>query len=161
MRTRWCIALAMAAALAAPASAEAGGWATVTLSSTPDGLRPGETWVVDIEILQHGKTPAAGLRPALTVREGAGGVSRSVPVRPTRRPGTYRARVELPRPGIWEYVVQDGFGQTHTYPPVDIAAAPSAGGSDGGPDAALAGLSAALFAGGITAAVQRRRRRQS
>ena len=40
-----------------PAPAAAGEWATVGLSSTPEHVKPGATWNVDVEILQHGRTP--------------------------------------------------------------------------------------------------------
>jgi hypothetical protein len=50
-------ATALAVALIAPTTSLAGGWATVGLSSLPDGAQPGEAWVVDLTVLQHGRTP--------------------------------------------------------------------------------------------------------
>ena len=52
MRAWWIAALVAAAGLLGlPAAAAAGGWATVSLSSTPDGLRPGDPWNVELTIL--------------------------------------------------------------------------------------------------------------
>ena len=58
--------IAVLAVLAAvvPAMALAGGWATVKLSSTPDGAEAGAPWVVNLTVLQHGVTP---LRSCLAV----------------------------------------------------------------------------------------------
>ena len=154
----------IAGLLALPAAASAGGWATVQLSSTPDNMRPGATWKVDIEVLQHGRTPLDDVHPTVTIS--SGGVSRTFTTRPTGKPGTHRAEVAFPRAGTWRYVIDDGFTARHSYPPVQIGpgtvpAAPSAaGGENGGPAwerigiALLAGLAAAALA-----LVPRRRRR--
>ena len=60
-RTTLVAALALAAALTAPATSLAGGFATVGLSSLPGDARPGEAWVVDLTVLQHGRTPLEGV----------------------------------------------------------------------------------------------------
>ena len=67
---RLLITLSLAAALVAAPSAIAGGWATVGLDSTPAGVQPGTPWNVNIEVLQHGKTPLEGVQPTLTIRNG-------------------------------------------------------------------------------------------
>ena len=65
MRAWWIAALVAAAGLLGlPAVATAGGWATVSLSSTPDDLGPGDAWNVQITILQHGRTPLDGVEPS-------------------------------------------------------------------------------------------------
>jgi hypothetical protein len=125
----------VAAALALAGTAAAGGWATVQLSSTPRGLSAGEPWVVDITVLQHGRTPLDGLKPTLTIRKVApritsgvakGRPTRTFAARPAGRPGVYRVRVVFPSAGTWRYEVYDGFvryggAQTHRYAPVRIA----------------------------------------
>ena len=164
MRARWMTALATAAVLAVPATAQAGGWATVELSSTPQGLQPGEPWVVDVTVLQHGQRPLDDVRPQITVTSAAGGDKQTVAATPTGRTGVYRAEVTFPRAGRWEYVVDDGFSQRHEYPAVQIGGAtPAAGGpTRSGEDslwpAVLAALAAGLAAAGLTAALRRRRR---
>jgi hypothetical protein len=105
----------------APA-AQAGGWATVGLSSTPDGATPGKAWVVDITVLQHGTTPLTDVKPAVVItRPGQRAVFAA---ERTGKPGVYRATVVFPTAGRWSYTIDDGFisAQPHTYPPVQIAA---------------------------------------
>ena len=112
------------AALALPATVQAGGWATVELGSSPEGVQAGQTWTAEIEILQHGVTPLDGVRPRVLI-EGPQGEARTFGATPTGEPGVYRARVIFPRGGIWDYAVDDGFTQTHTFAPVTIDGAPA------------------------------------
>jgi hypothetical protein len=146
--------LALLVLAIAPAGASAGGFATVGLSSTPEGIAPGEPWVVELTILQHGnsETPLAGLKPTVSVS--SGGERRTFSATPTGRTGVYRARVVFPSAGNWTYRVNDGFGfpagVAHDYPPVRIGAgggAAPAGGS--GPNVGLALLIAALAGVGV------------
>ncbi len=133
---RSLLVLAAGSALALAGTAWAGGWATVQLSSTPRGLSAGEPWVVNITVLQHGRTPLDGLKPTLTIRKSSpritSGVAKGRPTtrtfaaRPAGRPGVYRVRVVFPSAGMWRYEVYDGFLQyggarTHRYAPVKIA----------------------------------------
>ena len=62
------IGLALAA-LAVPAGASAGGWATVALGPPPDDMGPGGTWDAKMTILQHGnpETPLMGVIPTVTI----------------------------------------------------------------------------------------------
>jgi len=64
-------------------SASAGGWATVGLASTPEGVRSGETWTAEITVLRHGVTPTDGAAPSLTIRQ-QGDVSETFTAEPTR-----------------------------------------------------------------------------
>jgi hypothetical protein len=122
--------------LALPAAAHAGGWATVGLSSTPAGTAPGDTWVVDLEILQHGRTPLNDVAPAVIVRRGDGAEQRFEAMA-TGEPGMYRAEVGFPAAGEYTYVVDDGFvGPVHTYPPVTIGAGDTAAATSGDPGGA-------------------------
>ena len=127
------VLLAVGLLLVLAPAAQAGGWATVGLSSTPSG----KTWVVDLTVLQHGVTPLTDVKPAVVISSGD---QREVfAAKPTGKPGVYRATVEFPTAGRWEYQVDDGFisAQPHTYPPVQItdAAAPAATASgDDGPN---------------------------
>jgi hypothetical protein len=146
--------LVLAVAAVAVPAASAGGWATVGLSSLPTGTPPGKTWAVDMTVLQHGRTPLAGIAPVLTIRND-GGETRSFTGRPTGKPGVYRATVVFPSAGTWSYQVWDDFSQTHTFKPVEIGAP-----GDAFPYAPLGlvaalALSAALA--GATLAYRRRR----
>jgi hypothetical protein len=172
MRRRAALAVTMAiAGLAlATAPAAAGGWATVGIGSLPDGTRPGEPWLADLTILQHGRTPLEGLHPTLTIASGV--TTRTFRARPTSRPGVYRARVVFPSAGAWRYVVNDDFSATHSFGPVRIGgskktSAPAAAvaatppPSDGGARFPWGALGAALGAGLVAAwiVVSERRRR--
>lgn len=162
-RSTLVAAAALAAALLAPATALAGGWATVGLSSLPDGTRPGEEWVVDLTVLQHGRTPLERVRPRVIIRGESGGAEESYAAEPTGRPGVYRARVVFPAAGDWTYSVDDDFSQIHQLGSVRIGAgsrqeaAVAASGDGVTPAGALgiavgAGLLATLF----TALLRRR-----
>ncbi len=132
---RWLVAavLATIAALAVPAVAQGGGWATVGLSSTPVGLEPGQPWDVRLTLLQHGRTPLEGLRPVVIVTSDDGVTRRTFAARPTGEPGIYRARVTFPAAGTWHYAVDDDFAATHTFTPVRIGGrASEAAGRTGG-----------------------------
>jgi hypothetical protein len=166
MRGRLIAGLVAAAVVALPASAAAGGWAIVRVNSTPDGVPAGGTWVVNLEVLQHGLTPLQGVQPRVTVTERRTGASHTVSAKPTGRPGVYRARVVFPRAGEWAYKVYDGFGQAHSYPVVHIGEGAVAGATpyaplelpvDGPPwTAILAAIAAGLSAAAAAVALRRR-----
>jgi hypothetical protein len=125
----------LVAALAAAGAATAGGFATVGMDSQPpDGGGPGSTWDVELNVLQHGVTPLDGVSPAITIRNLDNGDTRTFRATPTGEPGKYAAKVVFPSAGTWDYEINDGFSQTHTFKPIaivgDAAAAPGDG--DGG-----------------------------
>lgn len=163
---------ALVAAVLAPATSLAGGWATVGLSSLPDASSPGEAWVVDLTVLQHGRTPLEGVEPRVLIRALRGGDEQAFVAKPTERAGVYRARVVFPSAGRWTYAVDDDFSQVHELGSLRIGAGgeratavarpTSAEPSDPGDGVTLvgalgialgAGIGAALF----TTALRRRR----
>ena len=106
---RLLVPLAAAAALAFTGTAQAGCWATVGLSSLPKpGLQAGQPWVVTIRVLQHGRTPLAGAKPEVRIRNKAGKLFR-FRAAPTAKVGSYRARVVFPAAGRYTLAVYDGF----------------------------------------------------
>jgi hypothetical protein len=121
------LALAVLAAVAAPA-AGAGGWATAGLSSLPpSGLGADEEWPVDVTVLQHGDTPLAGVTPLIRIRDDQRQVVETFTAAPTDEVGVYRAVVRFPSEGTYSYEVYDGFetyggARTHTFAPVEIGA---------------------------------------
>lgn len=129
---RLLIGLAFAA-LALPAGASAGGWATAGLAPPPDDVGPGETWNAKITILQHGnpETPLPGLSPTVTIRKGS--TSKTFKATESKTLGVYEAKVVFPSAGKWSYEVYDSFvtygGQkSHTFAPVTIGAGSESGG---------------------------------
>jgi LPXTG-motif cell wall-anchored protein len=118
---RRCLLILPLLLLTAPAVAHAGGFATTGLSSTPDGLRAGEAWKVELTVLQHGRTPLSELSPEI-VTVNADGNRTTFRAKPTGRPGRYAATVRFPKAGQWRYVVYDGFNNAMptTFPAVVI-----------------------------------------
>lgn len=146
-------------ALLLTGGAAAGGWATVQLASTPDGVAAGDTWAAELTVLQHGRTPLDGLSPTVTIESGSH--EQTFPAAATGRPGVYRADVVFPTAGTWAWRIWDGFTQTHTYTPVVVA--PADGGAGGGLHAGwwLAGLGAGLAVCGAAFAAATLARRRS
>lgn len=154
MRAWITTGIAAAAALALAAGAAAGGWATVGVSpEPPDGGEAGAVWNPELNVLQHGRTPLDGVQPTIELRNRDTGERASFAARPTGESGRYAARVVFPSAGTWVYAVDDGFGRSHGFPPLTIAA-------DGGSrlPAWLAG-SAGLGAAALAAFALFRRRR--
>jgi hypothetical protein len=120
--------LVLAVAVIAVPAASAGGWATVGLSSLPpSGLKANKAWPVDITVLQHGRTPLAGVTPIVRIRDDGGNVVESFTAKPSGKIGVYHAVVTFPGEGRYSYEVYDGFeqyggAQTHTFKPVEIGA---------------------------------------
>jgi hypothetical protein len=114
---RRCLLILPLLLLTVPAVAHAGGFATTGLSSTPEGLRAGQPWKVELTILQHGRTPLSDLSPEIVAVD-ADGNRTTFRAKPTGEPGRYAATVRFPKPGQWSYMVYDGFNNAMptTYP---------------------------------------------
>ena len=162
------VLLAVGLLLVFAPAAHAGGWATVGLSSTPEGVAPGKSWNVELTVLQHGVTPLTDVKPVVTIFNA--GKREDFAAKPTGKPGVYRASVVFPTAGRWQYQIDDGFisQQPHTYPAVQIgapdatapAAAPSEG--DGGPNLLwlIPGIALLLAALALVAGPRLRRHQQ-
>jgi hypothetical protein len=146
-------AAALAALLMAPATSLGGGWATVDLSSLPDGTQSSEEWVVELTVLQHGRTPLQGVEPRVLIRGPDDRAEHAFAAKPTGHAGVYRARVVFPSAGRWSYAVDDDFSQVHELGVVRIGA--------GGEEASAGALGIAIGAGVLavllTGALRRRR----
>jgi YtkA-like len=167
-------ALALAALLTAPAASLGGGWATVGLSSVPEGVKAGQAWVVDLTILQHGRTPLEGVKPKVMLERGIGDPDPAVfAARATDEPGVYRARVVFPSAGTWDFKVDDDFSQVHDFGTVKVGSGGEAvaavaasstarppADSDGGGMSLLGALGIAVAAGLLAALVAEALRRR-
>jgi hypothetical protein len=129
---RLLIGLALVA-LALPASALAGGWASAGVGPPDDGIGPGDTWNAKVTILQHGnpETPLMGVVPTLTIKNGS--TTKTFKGTKTDAAGVSVIKVVFPSAGKWSYAVHDGFSQyggatTHKFPPVTIGAGGASGG---------------------------------
>jgi hypothetical protein len=130
----------IAVALVGAEAASAGCWATVGLAPPPATTGPGDVWLAEITVLQHGERPlpnAAEARPTMTITNAETGASRTFTARPADlSAGVYAGRVVFPAAGTWRYEVFDGFvssgegwscAQTHTFAAVPIGGTPAAG----------------------------------
>jgi len=111
MRYLVIVAALVLVAVAAP-SAGAGGWATVALASTPEGVSVGETWEAEITVLRHGVTPTDGAAPNLTIRNAEAGLSETFAAESTGETGVYVARVVFPDAGRWSFEIDNGLAAT-------------------------------------------------
>ena len=145
------------AALALPAAALGGGFATAGLAPPADGIGPGDTWHAEIKLLQHGVTPLRGVQPSITIR---GPETRTFAARPTAEAGVYVADVVFPTAGTYRYEVDDGFSQVHTFAPVVVGGPVPAPGGDGFAAWKIAPLLAAAIAFAAGAVLARRRATQ-
>ena len=132
-----------------PAAADAGGFATVQLSSLPSGTDAGETWAPTLTILRHGRTPLDGLQPSVRISDDSG-TTEEFHATPTGAPGAYVVEVRFPSGGTWRWEIWDGFSQTHTYSPVTID-------DGGGPFPTVPVAAAAIAAAGAVLLALRRR----
>ena len=166
---RYLIVLAaLVGALAVPAAAPGGGWATVQLQTLPTDIEAGGTWNARLTVLRHGETPTDGATPMITIA-GPKGQAETFSAQPAGEPGVYEADVVFPAAGTWSYEISDGLASTgygvsttSTYPPVPVAEAPGGIGGDGTlPALPLAGFGLLLaLVGAATAVLLLRRSRR-
>ena len=127
MKKLLVLAATAVAAVALPGAAQAGCMATVGLSPMlKSGHAAGKPWVVTIRVLQHGRTPLAGAKPEVRIRNANGRLFR-FKAAPLARVGSYRARVVFPKAGRYSLGVYDGFpvaecARVHTFKSVLIVA---------------------------------------
>jgi hypothetical protein len=121
---------ALVCALALPALASAGGWASVGFEPLPDGTDAGGTWTPTIFVKQHGITPLDGLQPVVMIEETTSGEATKFLAAAGSGPGEYRADVVFPSAGSWRITILAGFGDSKvTYGPVAIGESVTAGGA--------------------------------
>lgn len=133
MRSRYVFLVAVAAAFVLAGAAQAGCWSTAGIDPLPKNVAAGQTWTVDVTILQHGRTPMPDAKPAVVITNGSAGTERRFPATATAETGRYQAEVIFPSEGSWAVAVYDGFpvaecAQTHTFGSFTIGA-PGGGGA--------------------------------
>lgn len=100
--------ITLVATLVIPSVASAGGWAIVVLDEVPGTLTAGVTHRVGFTVLQHGSTPANGLRPTIGISAGGSSQSFEFPAHPDGAPGHYVAEVRFSAAGEWAWEVRPG-----------------------------------------------------
>jgi hypothetical protein len=168
---RYLIALAaLAVALAAPAAAPAGGWATVELAALPTGIDADETWTARFTVLRHGVTPTDGAKPSVSIVHPETSEKSTFEAAPAGETGVYEAAVVFPTAGTWRFEIDnglaatgDGESATTRFDPVMIGAAdgdgvPGGGGLSRLPLAGLGLVLALALAATVVLGVRQRRR---
>jgi hypothetical protein len=123
MLVRIAATVVLVGALVAPAPAAAGGFVTVGLESAPERIDPGDRWVAEFTVLVHGRTPADGLEPSVIVTRPNGDQVGTFRAIPSGGPGAYHAHVTFPGAGRFRYLIDDGYGQRHSFPPLTVGGA--------------------------------------
>jgi len=135
-----------------------GGWAIITLDALPASPQAGEALSVGFTVLQHGRTPLAGLSPRIVATHAESGERVQVEAIDEGAVGHYAATLVLPSAGSWDWTIR-AFGdvaqpmpQIHVAPAISVAPQPLTG-----PVAPwVFGIAAALSVGGIVLAFRRR-----
>jgi YtkA-like len=110
---RYLIALAaLAACLAVPVAASAGGWATVELEAMPAGVDAGDTWNARFTVLRHGVTPTDGAEPSVAIVDTATSKRSTFAAAPAGETGVYEAAVVFPEGGSWRIDIDNGLVAT-------------------------------------------------
>jgi hypothetical protein len=97
----------------------------VVLDRLPTGLRAGEPTAIGFTVLQHGRSPLAGLDPAPAVeaRHTANGEVVRVSAVDEGSPGHYVAVLTLPSPGEWDWSVRAFGDLAQTMPALAVGPA--------------------------------------
>jgi hypothetical protein len=97
----------------------AGGWAVITLDELPTDVVAGEPITVSFTVLQHGKTPLAGLDPTITAKS-ANSESFVVLAKEEGKTGHYTATLTFPTEGAWQWSIQ-AFTMDQPMPMLNVA----------------------------------------
>lgn len=123
-------ALAASVVLFAGGAALAGGWAVTEFDEPLPEFIAGEEQVIGFTILQHGETPRWTESVHLTFQPPDGGPTMKFPAEPVGVEGHFEAVVVLPRAGVWQLEVDQGFLtdfplhlEPHVVGPVHVSAA--------------------------------------
>lgn len=138
MRKKWILLagfLLMFGLFASVGSAQAGGWATLTLSELPKEVVMERPFTVEFLLLQHGKRPLSGTDVLFEIRavHPASGEQIMVNADPGKEPGTYTATLILPQAGEWQWEIE-AFTAVYPMPPLMVseAAVVAVNGGSGG-----------------------------
>lgn len=120
------ILFTLIASLLAAVPALAGGWAVITLDDLPGDIPPGQPLEISFTVRQHGTHPMDGLEPVVTLSHPGTGEEVSVMAEPGDGPGHYRAVLNLPVEGHWNWSIE-AFTMNQQMPPLTVGMAPGPG----------------------------------
>jgi signal transduction histidine kinase len=138
---------------------EPGGGPEIYLSSSANGLGPGDPWNLEITVVQHGNplTPFKKIEPRLTIQNTKTGEATTYEAKPTQEFGVYRVRAVFPDKGVYAYGVDVGGFERTVGIGESAAAAPSPSPAvDAGSDLSALGPVALLLLATLPIALRRR-----
>lgn len=128
MRKKWVLAVGLLVLLglfASVGSAQAGGWATLTLSELPTEVVAERPFTIEFSVRQHGKTMLADLEAMVTAVHPASGTKVEVRAEDAAEKGFYTATLTLPQSGEWQWEIA-AFTAVHPMPPLVVNPLPVA-----------------------------------
>ena len=120
-RSHISIGLALLFVLVFTFPAFAGGWAVITLDELPSNVVADKPVTIGFMVLQHGRTPMAGLYPTITAQLSSA-ETMSISAEPQGKTGHYVATLTFPKEGNWEWSIQ-AFTMHQPMPMLSVAAA--------------------------------------
>lgn len=116
------VVLAVLALLAPSSAVNAGGWALVTLDSTPTEVKAGTAFDIGFMVRQHGVRPIDGLTPKIEMWNATTKERVSVKAMAEGAEGHYVATITLPSSGEWGWTIES-FGPVQTMAPLQVGTA--------------------------------------
>ena len=119
----WCVCLVIGLFTWA-GSAQAGGWATLTLSELPTEVVAERPFTIEFLLLQHGQTPVVGsdVFNEITAVHAESGEPVKFVAEPGAEPGFYTAILTLPQSGEWQWQIE-AFTTVYPMPPLTVSEA--------------------------------------
>jgi hypothetical protein len=114
--------LAVLALLALASVAVAGGWAQVTAKSVPTDPPAGGETTIELNMLQHGRTPVSWPRLTVVATDAASGAVVRVEATATGPEGSYVAKITFPSAGQWTLTYESADLVMEGSTPIRIAA---------------------------------------
>lgn len=106
-------------ALLTTLTANAGGWAVITVEELPNEIVVGRPVTLTYSVRQHGRTLLSGLRGSIEAQ--AAGQTIRESAAPGMDAGQYNVTFTVPRPGAWTITIRSGFGNNQvTLIPVPV-----------------------------------------
>jgi mono/diheme cytochrome c family protein len=99
-------------------SAQAGGWATLTLSELPEEVMAERPFTIEFSVRAHGQTLIPGLDATVAAVHQASGTKVVAEAKDASEAGFYTATIALPKSGEWHWEIT-AFGP-HSMPPLMV-----------------------------------------
>jgi cytochrome c2 len=105
-------------------TAQAGGWAVITLDEMPGEIQAGEPLEIGFTVLQHGRTPMEGLTPTIRASNSTTGETFFANASPEGETGHYAASLNFPSGGSWDWSIE-AFTMNQSMPALKVLSGPA------------------------------------